>query len=120
MNWLKKLSSKDITLYHASPDNITELHPYSIMGFKPNRYKGMYFSENFQSLINDWIPYVMSKKLPYNSKQRETYVQNYKKKKNGTQTQNKKINHINSSISAKYLALNGSSKNLENYNTKHI
>lgn len=49
---------KSVTLWHISQENLTHLAPRSVFKGQP----GLYFSESFRSLIDDWAPYVASKK----------------------------------------------------------
>lgn len=50
---------KNITLYHISPDRIGKFMPKS--SFR-GKYRGVYFSPSYRSLIIDWAYYVKNKK----------------------------------------------------------
>lgn len=71
MHWLKKTSwrpkhpkdTKKIFIYHLSYRRLTHLIGRSSLGSKYVPVKsGLYFSQSFRSLINDWLPYVAGKK----------------------------------------------------------
>ena len=67
MNWYQKYAGKtyrdrgarqNVTLWHVSPDRLGVLSPRSSFAGKA----GMYLSQNYTSLIQDWTYYVKSKK----------------------------------------------------------
>ncbi len=69
MNWLQKTSwdkhekdKKHIYLWHASPDRHNILSSRSRMGKGDYSYRGLYFTESYNSLIRDWVPYILGKK----------------------------------------------------------
>lgn len=55
-NWKDK---KNVTLYHISPENFSRFSPKS--SFR-GKYRGVYFSPSYRSLIRDWAYYVKGKK----------------------------------------------------------
>ena len=67
MNWYKKYKysgktyrdNRDyVQLYHASPEKINVLRPFSSFG----QYKGMYMTNSLKSIYEDWGSYVLGKK----------------------------------------------------------
>lgn len=64
MNWLQKYCSYGVTVYHASPDRHFSLKPRSSIGKGSYSLRGLYFTENFRSLLQDWVPYILGKKVP--------------------------------------------------------
>ena len=71
MNWYKRHNRKQsaksdrdkgkkqlVTLWHASPDRLSALQPRSRFG----GLSGLYLSQSYRSLIEDWIPFIKNKK----------------------------------------------------------
>jgi len=60
MTWYNrsKKDTRDVTVYHASPEKITRFRPLSTLYGS----KGLYFSPSYKSAIQDWAYYVKSGK----------------------------------------------------------
>ena len=96
MNWYKKYKysgktyrdNRDyVQLYHASPEKINILRPFSRFG----QYKGMYMTNSLKSIYEDWGPYVLGKK-------HNTLI---KEKRSKILTEIKKIEHGKNYLMAK-------------------
>lgn len=70
MSWLRRANrpkhpkdTKQIFLWHISPERLTNLSPRSRLGsLNIPVQSGLYFSPSYNSLIQDWMPYVLGKK----------------------------------------------------------
>jgi len=68
MSWLSKICGKHwkdkkwVTLWHLSPDRHNVLMPRSTLGKGEYSRTGLYFTESFYSLLNDWMGFVAGKK----------------------------------------------------------
>lgn len=68
MSWLSRICGKHwkdqklVTLWHLSPDRHNILKPRSTLGKGDYSRTGLYFTESFYSLLNDWMAFVASKK----------------------------------------------------------